>query len=399
MTLPILLAPPLPAVSRSNRGTFFSARRPGFSRLDGMILAAILVAVAFFVLQFLPLMQNWSGGTGFQNTCRNNLSNMAKALFSYGNRNGGRLSGYINALNRKDGSLYIDRDTGKATPVSWAVMILPDIDRQTTFEHWQKLPADAAAKSTTPDKPNQHAFLTSTKLYVDLFICPSDPASQKAGTPISYVVNTGLPDAPLSATAPDTKDAEGNLVPGIPRDWRSNGMSFDNYTSDHRVTSAANRRPKNIAMRMELCARPKDKTILLAENVDAGDYTLDANRDAADDRRRAEITLGATWSADIVEPDGKTLRKRPQPPALHPNERTGQGNGTDIAFARPSSRHPGGSNVAFVGMNVMFMSDKIDYYVYAKLMTTSDTDLMLPGTRTPIVGLGDVRLTDELINP
>ena len=77
----------------------------------------------------------------------------------------------------------------------------------------------------------------------------------------------------------------------------------------------------------------------------------------------------------------------------------GQGSGTDMAFARPSARHPGGFNIAYVGQNIQFLRDTIDYYVYAKLMTTSDTDLMLPGTRTPIAGLGDVRLTDELINP
>ena len=124
-------------------------------------------------------------------------------------------------------------------------------------------------------------------------------------------------------------------------------MFFDNYTSDPRVTFDAARRSPDVNMRFDLCRRPKDKIILLTENVDAGDYVLNADRDASDDWRRAEITLGATWSADIVEPDGKTLRKRPLPPALHPNERTGQGNGTDIAFARPSSRHPGGSNVAW----------------------------------------------------
>lgn len=337
--------------------------------------------------------------TSYQNTCRNNLSNLAKALFFYGNRNGGKLPGYMNALNRKDSSLYIDPDTGKPTPVSWAVMILSDIDRQTAYEQWRQLPGDEAAKPTTSDQPNQHNFLTSTKLYVDLFICPSDPASQKAGTPISFVVNTGLPDAAISATLPDTKSADGTFVPGIPRDWRSNGMFFDNYTSEPRVTPDAARRSPDVNMRFDLCRRPKDKIILLTENVDAGDYTLDADRDAADDWRRAETALGATWSPNVVESDGKTLRKRPQPPALHPNERMGQGNGTDIAFARPSSRHPGGFNVAYVGQNVQFLSDKIDYYVYAKLMTTSDTDLMLPGTRTPIAALGDFQPTDYEINP
>ena len=101
-------------------------------------------------------------------------------------------------------------------------------------------------------------------------------------------------------------------------------MFFDNYTSDPRVTPDAARRSPDVNMRFDLCRRPKDKIILLTENVDAGDYVLNADRDAADDWRRAEIALGATWSADIVEPDGKTLRKRPQPPRLTPRRAGGE---------------------------------------------------------------------------
>ena len=372
-----------------------SNARSAVTRIEVLV---ITVLGLFLLGTMLPSIQA-TRETGPLNTCRNNHSNLAKAVFSYQNRTGMRLPGYINALTRNDGALYIDPDTGEPTPVSWAVMILPDLDRQTTFEQWRSLPDDSNAKAANVVQTGDNHLLRPSRPYIELFVCPSNCAGQRSGTPINYSVNTGQADAPLSSTVPNTETAGGLAIYGIPRDWRSNGLFFDIYTSDPQVTRDAMRRPPAVIMRSVLCRRPLDKILLLMENVDAGDYVLNVDRDSADDWRGAEATLGATWSADIVEPDGKTLRKRPQPPALHPNERVGQGNGSDMAFARPSSRHPGGFNVAYVGQNVQFMSDKIDYYVYAKLMTTSDKDLMLPGTRTPIAALGDFQPTDEQINP
>ncbi|MBL9082324.1 MAG: DUF1559 domain-containing protein [Planctomycetales bacterium] len=372
------------------RTSFRPAARRGFSRLDLFVVIAIGIVGSAFLLSMLGGVQS-ARTNSFQNTCRNNLSNLAKSLFSYANRNGGRLPGYINTLNRKDGSLYIDPESGKATPVSWTVEILTDIDRQSLYEQWQKVrtPVDVRQPDESPT--------TSTKLYIDMLVCPNDPATQKSGTPISYVVNTGLTDAPISKASPDSAGPDGAEVPGIPRDWQANGVFLDRYTDDPRVTTDAKRRPPKIVTRFDRMRRPKDKIIMVTENVDAGDYTLDADRDSADDWRRAEVNLGATWSADIVGPDGQ-LRKRPLSPALHLNERTGEGDGQDIRFARPSSRHPGLINVAYVGQNVQSLRDTIDYYVYAKLMTTDDNP-MHPGTRDPIEKLGAASLTDADINP
>jgi hypothetical protein len=373
------------------RTSFRPARRPahrrGFSRLDLFVVISVAIIVMAMLLPSISWVRE---PVGYGNTCRNNASNLAKALFGFANRNGGRLPGYINVLRRSDRSLYVDPETGKPTPVSWVVEILSDIDRQSLYEQWQRV--NEPEKLPKPAQP-----IVSPKLYIDLLICPSDPASQKIGTPLSYVVNTGLPDASLAADLPKAENAKGSQGPGIPRDWPANGVFFDNYTGDQLVATPEQRRRPMVFNRMELVRRPKDKVILLTENVDAGDYTLDAVRDSADDWRRAEVNLGATWSADIVGPDGQ-LRKRPQSPALHLNERTGEGNGNDMNFARPSSRHPGGINVAFVGQNVQSLSDKIDYFVYAKLMTTDDNP-MHPGTRDPIEKLGAASLTDADINP
>ena len=116
----------------------------GSSRLGkatrGFTLVELLVVISIIgmlMAMLLPAIQQ-ARETGFQNTCRNNMSNLAKALFSYGNRNGGRLPGYMNMLKTKRGLPYKDPITQVNTPVSWAVEILSDIDRQTTYEQWQK---------------------------------------------------------------------------------------------------------------------------------------------------------------------------------------------------------------------------------------------------------------------
>jgi hypothetical protein len=58
--------------------------------------------------------------------------------------------------------------------------------------------------------------------------------------------------------------------------------------------------------------------------------------------------------------------------SLKINVDAGDGQGTSYDFARPSSKHPGGVNMAFAAGNVLFVKDTISYFVYVKLMTSAD---------------------------
>ena len=53
-------------------------------------------------------------------------------------------------------------------------------------------------------------------------------------------------------------------------------------------------------------------------------------------------------------------------------------------YARPSSKHPGGFVTTFCGGNVRFLSEDIEYRVYALLMTSNGSGAKVPGTSTPI---------------
>lgn len=357
---------------RSTAGVLMSARR-GLSRIDCIVVMLLCTTMTGC---FFGAM-NAARETGRQNTCRNNLSNLARAAFSNSNRNFGRLPGYVNLLDVDNDPKvtvpYKDPITQMLTPVSWAVMILPDIEQQSLFEQWQKSSANA------PDKAGAAPsnVVVNTKVYLELFVCPSDPASSKIGTPISYVPNTGMKD--LASAVPPPKDATGAAARGKPRDWQANGVFFDNY-SEHELikTSAATRGPMTV-MRMELVRDPKDKTVMFTENVDAGNYAFDSNGPGGMMFTNAEVETGS-----IYEPGPTTLtggRPITQPAGvLEMNQEVGRGDGIDSRFCRPSSYHPGGVNVAFVGQNIQFMRDTIDYFVWCKLMASEDSQMKTPGT-------------------
>jgi prepilin-type processing-associated H-X9-DG protein len=63
------------------------------------------------------------------------------------------------------------------------------------------------------------------------------------------------------------------------------------------------------------------------------------------------------------------------------NKGIGKGNGK-IASARPSSWHAGGVNVAFCDGRTEFLSEDVDYLVFARLMTPCGKDARIPGTKT-----------------
>lgn len=345
--------------------TYFVRRkvRRGIGLLD--VSVVLFVLVCFCAIGFPALTrQRETGGRIY--SCRNTMRGLATALFNYQVRTG-NYPGYMNALECTDGRPYVDPTTGAATPVSWVVMILPDIDRAPLFDQWKLAPQDAKIA----DKR-----LLDPRVYIDQFLCPSDPQASKTGTPISFVVNTGMPDAPAAIIN------EQEPVRSVPRDWAANGMFFDNYSEHPLVQRDERRRAAMVLMRDEKVQDPKSRTILLTENIDATNYAFDAATQSADGWRSVEMETGCIWRPGTFT----TSRGAPvmQPPAasLHPNVGRGPGDGKSFDHTRPSSRHPQSVNVAFVEINVAPLRDSISYFVYAKLMASDDAH-MAPAGRRP----------------
>lgn len=370
-------------------------RKRGFTLVELLVVISIIGMLMALLLPQIQAARETARG----NTCRNNMRGLATALFNSAVRTG-TYPGYMNALQLQDGQVYKDPTTNTMTPVSWAVMILPDIDRGPLFDQWRM--------ATSVVTGNQYI---NPKIYIDQFLCPSDPQTAKTGTPISFVVNTGQPDAPTATVA------SGN-VNGIPRDWGASGMFFDNY-SEHALVKAVSgtgsRGPMEY-MRDERVRDPKSRTILLTENVDAQNYTFQNTGSSSNAFATAEIEVGCIWSIlpgsvsttstpPSVNPNlssgaaaiggsgsggsggsgggGNTSNTGGQTVAdpndkLRINNDVGRSDGT-YYYCRPSSRHPQSVNVAFVEVNVAPLRDAVSYFVYLKLMASDDEGLKQAG--------------------
>lgn len=344
-----------------------------------LLNAIVVVAVFCFALYFALAGCNTAHVKSRRNTCRSNLSNLVRAAIEYDGRNG-RLPGYMNCLITQDGSPYRDPDTNEPAPVSWVVELLTDLDRGPLYEMWRtSYPAESAERS----------YRARVKIFLEPLICPDDSnKDQRSGTPLSYVVNSGMPDLPESKPASSGANANGGTV-GFPRDWQANGMFFDNYSDDKLIKLDVKTRGPQIVMQMSRIRDPKDKTIMITENRDATSYVFESWDFPKPGR--VEIVWGSVWApgkstpnpnAETHTTEGKIFLEPRDDVSLPNAHNDGRKHPLEYKYCRPSSPHDGGFNVAFAGKNVMLLKDTISYFVYARMMASDDAGAKLPGSQT-----------------
>lgn len=203
---------------------------------------------------------------------------------------------------------------------NWVPRVLPNLGRNDLFQLFS------------------NGTLSSGTARVDILVCPA--ASPGPAAPLHFVVNCGRLD--------------GNAAPV---DHSENGVMFSEVT------------PAVTPSSMSFIARNDgtSNTLLMSENLDAMGGTQGANWNQVG---ASEDMAGLLWSNSAS-------------PSVGLNKLAGQGSHAGNAdYARPSSSHGGGFNATFCDGSTRYLSEDIEYRVYALIMTPAGLKAKEPGSNT-----------------
>lgn len=172
--------------------------------------------------------------------------------------------------------------------------------------------------------------------YIPILTCPSNPEYE--GYPMHFVLNTGTEDVANPSTGLPT---EPSLANGV-------------FTFAPKQT--------NQTMNSSRVFDGTSTTMAVSENIQARNW-ID----------QEEQFAGFVWHDDY---DGSQTQM-----VINGEVDLGGDQAADINWARPSSNHPGIVNVFYLDNHGATLNEKIDYVVYAQLMTSK-------GTAASGVGIG-----------
>jgi hypothetical protein len=231
--------------------------------------------------------------------------------------------------------------------------------------------------------PGVSGWTTIKDATVSVLICPSGARGIATPAPLSYAVNCGLPDTPVTMAR--------THVPVLPLDYQENGVFFDAFSPKAMSTNVpATTTDLTFISRHD----GTSTTLLFTENLEAMDWMelpTSHNPPMSDYLPPQPVSthLGQTWWQGVLWDIPNTAAQVPNSllPLIH--QPTGQPDaGTFTASmtvyepigslpyppSRPSSKHPGGFLVTMCDGHTQFMRDDVDFRVYCMLMAPDNTN-------------------------
>jgi prepilin-type N-terminal cleavage/methylation domain-containing protein/prepilin-type processing-associated H-X9-DG protein len=390
-----------PFFSQSKGATAGLPSSANIFRSAGFTLVELLVVIAIIgtlVALLIPAVQA-ARGTARQAQCMNNLKQLGMATINF-ETSKQRLPGYVQLVKRNNTnwvSAEVDQDTDQievintldkteAWDISWAAVILPNMERQ---DIWDRLTDFEAF-----DGGNSGELEISS---IESFICPADTdATSTVGrAALTYVANTGAWDRL------NTNEGEPALLPttAMPSqgDTTDNGI-FQNVAAYDRANQKA---PQ---MRISKIRDGASTTIMLSENDDKNYEPIGSS--AADpfftwlggqplDNFGTEQQLGFVWVVN-VNPQPLPANSVTSQERINRDSRqdTDPPPANETLFARPASNHSGGVNVVFADGHTQFLREDIDYLVYQRLLTSNGKKCVDPRDWGDPIGSTPVDIVD-----
>jgi prepilin-type N-terminal cleavage/methylation domain-containing protein/prepilin-type processing-associated H-X9-DG protein len=296
-------------------------------------LLVVIAIIGTLVALLLPAVQR-ARESSRRSSCGNNTRQIILGTLQYEDRFR-KYPALFEPLN----SVAAATDA-QVTKTTWAVTLLPDLERQQVHEVY--------ATGKLPD------------IYFPTYVCPSDANKTRTGADISYVANGGR-------LGPAASERLSN-GPFVNRVFHPAMATLEGHWVDGR-----------------------EYTLAYSENYDATFYdevgwniwqSADIVYDEKIVGKERQFNPVFVWSPEesfrvaINQPgasDKEVSKCERLPNRRYTSHSCPEGAGRAAATrARPASYHSGGVNVAFGGGRVLYLRDTIDYGVYIALMTMNE---------------------------
>lgn len=343
----------------------------------GFTLVELLVVIAIIgtlVGLLLPAVQA-AREAARNNTCKNNIRQLQTGLTTR-ESSLGDYPGYVNELGIP-GSTQVAR-------ASWVVYTFPYIEQTAIWETWSQ--GRVAPGNGLSNDEGEAGF-------IELLTCPSDPPVSPDQPLLAYAANAGWIQRtrgliPGNSNIPPDKSRFKGTIPNVSEN-AANGIFFDKIRNRNMIaTLGQNNQDANTPVIRMTAALVKDglsQTIMLAENLRTINWAyLEPNQYTTSAGVDEKFHFGVCWEQPtLVAAAVSATPPKPADPRVNGNTEA-ETTGTPISAmvptdGFPSSLHPGGINVAFMGGSVKFVTEAISAQIFGQLMTSDrkNSDLFI----------------------
>ena len=341
-------------------------RKKGFTLVELLVVIAI---IGTLVGLLLPAVQA-AREAARNNTCKNSIRQLQTALTTR-ETSLGDYPGYVNELGIPGSTRQIR--------ASWVVYAFPYLEQVALWENWSE-----GRVNPTNGLSNAEGEMAQ----IEILVCPSDPAVTTDQPLLSYAANAGW----VQRTSELIQSTNSAVPPAMSKftdpaaENSANGVFFDRIRNRNSIGTLGKPTQDGgrsmIKMVPALIKDGMSQTIMLAENLKTVNWAYfprdqySGSSTVSNDEKyhfgicweQPEVVAATITNADLADPVNSVGRR------INGNS-DAEPAGSTISQMRfydgfPSSNHPGGVNVAFMGGSVSFLGEQISPVVYAQIMTS-----------------------------